>query len=129
MAMSGADGNYTLMGLGAGPYTVTPSKSTQPFTTANGIFSNDAALISRHVVGLITLLETVLQIFLLPIQIVVTSFTAIIVALLYLKTRQAGGESRADLLSKFEEAEQPRRKWQERVRNRLIQSGRITGRS
>jgi YVTN family beta-propeller protein len=58
MAMSGADGNYTLMGLGAGPYTVTPSKSTQPFTTANGIFSNDAALISRHVVGLITLNAT-----------------------------------------------------------------------
>lgn len=76
-----------------------------------------------------TLLETLLQIFLLPIQIVVTSFTAIIVALLYLKTRQAGGESRHDLLSKFEETDQPRKKWQERVRNRLVQSGRITGRS
>jgi hypothetical protein len=58
MAMSGTDGNYILMGLGPGPYTVTPSKLTQPFTTANGIFSNDAALISRHVVGLITLNAT-----------------------------------------------------------------------
>jgi serine/threonine protein kinase len=72
------------------------------------------------------ILETLLQILLLPLQIVMTSFTAIIVALLYLKTRQAGGESLQDLLSKFEETDQPRKKWQERVRQRLIQSGRIT---
>ncbi|MEJ7849055.1 MAG: protein kinase [Pyrinomonadaceae bacterium] len=76
-----------------------------------------------------TVLETLLQIFLLPIQIVVISFTAIIIALLYLKTRQAGGEPLQDLLGKFEETEQPRKKWQERVRQRLIQSGRITNRS
>ena len=73
-------------------------------------------------------LESFLQIILLPLQIIVTSFTAIIVALLYLKTRQAGGESLEDLLSKFEETEHPRKKWQERVRQRLIQSGRITSR-
>ena len=73
-------------------------------------------------------LEGLLQILLLPMQIVVTSFTAIIVALLYLKTRQAGGESLEDLLSIFEESEHPRKKWQERVRQRLIQSGRITSR-
>ena len=76
-----------------------------------------------------TVLETLLQILLLPLQIVVISFTAIIVALLYLKTRQAGGESLQDLLSKFEETDKPRKKWQERVRQRLIQSGRITSRS
>ena len=76
-----------------------------------------------------TLLETLLQILLLPFQIVVTSFTAIIVALLYLKTRQAGGESMRDLLFKFEETDQPRKKWQERVKQRLIQSGRITSKS
>jgi len=74
------------------------------------------------------ILESFLQIILLPIQITVYSFTAIIIALLYLKTRQAGGESLQDLLSKFEETEHPRKKWQERVRNRLIQSGRITSR-
>ena len=73
-------------------------------------------------------LEGLLQIFLLPMQIVVTSFTAIIVALLYLKTRQAGGEPQEDLLNIFEESEHPRKKWQERVRQRLIQSGRITSR-
>ena len=74
------------------------------------------------------LLESLLQILLLPLQIIATSFTAIIAALLYLKTRQAGGESFEDLLSKFEETEHPRKKWQERVRNRLRQSGRITSR-
>lgn len=76
-----------------------------------------------------TVLETLLQILLLPIQIVVISFTAIIVALLYLKTRQAGGESLHELLANFEEVDKPRKKWQERVRQRLIQSGRITSRS
>lgn len=72
------------------------------------------------------IMETLLQIFLLPLQIVMTSFTAIIVALLYLKTRQAGGENLQDLLANFEESDQPRKKWQERVRQRLINSGRIT---
>ena len=33
-----------------------------------------------------------------------------------------------DLFVQFEESEHPRKKWQERVRNRLIQSGRITSR-
>ena len=76
-----------------------------------------------------TVLESLLQILLLPIQIVVTSFTAIIVALLYLKTKQAGGETIQDLVTKFEDSEHPRKKWQERVRQRLIQSGRITSKS
>jgi serine/threonine protein kinase len=71
-------------------------------------------------------LESLLQVLLLPLQIIATSFTAIIVALLYLKTRQAGGESLHDLLAKFEETDYPRKKWQERVRQRLIQSGRLT---
>jgi parallel beta-helix repeat protein len=44
-------GAYTLSGLGAGSYTVTPSKSGN----VNGISGFDAALISQHVVGLITL--------------------------------------------------------------------------
>lgn len=74
------------------------------------------------------MLETLTQLLFLPLQIVFTSFTAIIVALLYIKTRQAGGESLEDLLTKFEETEHPRKKWQERVRQRLIQSGRITSR-
>nr|MBA3786188.1 protein kinase [Acidobacteriota bacterium] len=63
----------------------------------------------------------------LPIQILITSLWSIIVALLYLKTRQAGGESMQDLLAQFEEAEQPRTNWQRRVHERLEQSGRSTG--
>jgi hypothetical protein len=49
------NGNYILAGFGTGPYTVTPSKAAQPCGTSNGIFANDAGLVSRHVVGIITL--------------------------------------------------------------------------
>ena len=76
-----------------------------------------------------TLLESLIQILLLPMQILVFSFSGIIVALLYLKTRLAGGESMNSLIERFEDDEGPRRKWQERVRQRLIQSGRIPSRS
>jgi serine/threonine protein kinase len=76
-----------------------------------------------------TVSESLIQILWLPMHIFVTAFTAIIVALLFLKSRQAGGESMQELLSKFEDSEKPRKKWQERVRQRLIQSGRITSRS
>jgi len=73
-----------------------------------------------------TILETLVQILWLPMQILVFSFSAIIVALLYLKTRLAGGESLNDCIQCFEDDEGPRRRWQERVRQRLIQSGRIS---
>ncbi len=73
-------------------------------------------------------LESLIQIILLPLQIFTLSFSAIIVALLYLKTRLAGGESMTDLLERFEDDDRPRKKWQERVRARLIQSGRIPSR-
>ena len=73
-----------------------------------------------------TIQESLIQIFWLPMHILVSSFSAILIALLYLKTRQAGGECTHEFLAKFEEAEPTRRKWQERVRQRLIQSGRIT---
>ncbi len=72
--------------------------------------------------------ESLTTLLMLPIQVLLTSFSAIIIALLYLKTRQAGGENLHDLFSQFEETEQPRKKWQERVRSRLRQSGRITSR-
>jgi hypothetical protein len=70
-------------------------------------------------------LESLIQVLWLPMQIIVFSFSAIIVALLYLKTRMAGGESKDDLIERFEDDDRPRKKWQERVRQRLIQSGRI----
>ncbi len=77
----------------------------------------------------ITLLESLINILWLPMQIFVFSFSGIIVALLYLKTRLAGGESMQGLIDRFEDDEKSRKKWQERVRQRLIQSGRISGRS
>lgn len=61
-----------------------------------------------------------------PLTVLISTFTAMITALIYFKTRQAGGESMQDLLEQFEESEQPQTKWQRRVQNRLIQSGRIT---
>ncbi|MGH9820814.1 MAG: hypothetical protein ACRD43_11650, partial [Pyrinomonadaceae bacterium] len=73
-----------------------------------------------------TFLQSLNQVVWLPIQILVVSFSAIIVALLYLKTRLSGGETTIDLLEKFESDDEPRRKWRERVRQRLIQSGRVT---
>ncbi|MEO6052166.1 MAG: protein kinase [Pyrinomonadaceae bacterium] len=72
-----------------------------------------------------TVLESLIQILWLPMQILVFSFSGIIVALLYLKTRLAGGESMNDLIERFEYDGRPKKKWQERVRQRLIQSGRI----
>lgn len=73
--------------------------------------------------------ESLTALIMLPFQILFTSLFAIIFALLYLKTRQAGGENLKDLFIQFEETEQPRKKWQERVRQRLIQSGRISSTS
>ncbi len=60
----------------------------------------------------------------MPIIFVLSSFTSVITALLYFKTRQAGGESMQELLAKFEDVEHPRSNWQHRIRERLIQSGR-----
>ncbi len=64
-----------------------------------------------------------------PIVILISSFTSVITALLYFKTRQAGGETMQNLLKKFEDTELPQSRWQQSVRERLIQSGRTTSRS
>ncbi len=58
--------------------------------------------------------------------ILLVSLTSVITALLYFKTRQAGGESIQELLGKLDDADMPQSKWQQRVRERLIQSGKIT---
>lgn len=65
----------------------------------------------------------------LPIIILISSFTSVITALLYFKTRQAGGESMSDLLEQFEDAERPRSNWQKHIRQRLEQSGKLTSKS
>ena len=73
--------------------------------------------------------EALQQIIFLPISIVLVSFFTIVGALLYFKSRQAGGESMQDLLAQFEESEQPRSNWQKSIRRRLEQSGKQTSKS
>lgn len=76
-----------------------------------------------------SIMESLNQIFWLPMNILVTSFFSILVALLYLKTRRAGGESMYELLVQFEDQERPKSKWQQRIQERLIQSGKIVSKS
>lgn len=71
-------------------------------------------------------LDSTVQVVLWPMQILALSFSSIIIALLYIKTRLAGGESMNDLIERFEDDGRPKKKWQERVRARLRQSGRIS---
>lgn len=52
------------------------------------------------------------------LNVFVTPLTAIMMSLLYLKTRQAGGESLKDTNEQFEALEIPRSKWQLRMRSR-----------
>ena len=73
--------------------------------------------------------EGLTSLLMLPFQLLIAPLSSIIVALLYLKTRQAGGESVQDLFEQFEESDKPRSNWQKRVRDRLIQSGRVTSKS
>lgn len=52
------------------------------------------------------------------LNIFVTPLTAIMISLLYLKTRKAGGESFSEQSERFEELELPSSKWQARMRSR-----------
>jgi hypothetical protein len=47
-------GDYTLTGFGTGAYTITPTRTAQPCPGGppNGIFADDASLVSQYVVGL-----------------------------------------------------------------------------
>jgi len=76
-----------------------------------------------------TVREALTQILLLPLQIIIGSFSSIVIALLYLKTRQVGGESMQDLLAQFEEADHPRTNWQRRVHERLEQTSKHTSKN
>ncbi|MEP6901304.1 MAG: protein kinase [Actinomycetota bacterium] len=73
-----------------------------------------------------SLTQGIFEILWAPITVLIASFTSIITALIYFKTRQAGGESMQALLAQFEDAERPKSKWQQRVQDRLLQSGRVT---
>lgn len=72
--------------------------------------------------------DVVTTVLMLPFQILMGSFSSIIVALLYIKTRLVGGESMKDLLAQFEESDRPQSNWQKRIRERVEQSGRQASR-
>ena len=53
------------------------------------------------------------------LNVFITPLTAIMVSLLYLKTRKAGGESLRDATDQFDALDIPRSKWQARMRSRV----------
>jgi serine/threonine protein kinase len=56
------------------------------------------------------------------LNVFVTPLTAIMISLLYMKTRKAGGESLQDAIAKFEVSDLPRSKWQAKMRTRRERS-------
>jgi serine/threonine protein kinase len=62
--------------------------------------------------------SSIYQMTFLPLSIFIGSFGALLTALLYLKMRQAGGETPREVLGQFEDEELPRRNWQLRMRER-----------
>lgn len=85
---------------------------------------DDKDQMSRRIKGVVR--EDLTSILMLPFQIIIASLSSIIAALLYLKTRQIGGESTAELFEQFEEEKQPARQWQKRMRQRIALPGRTT---
>ncbi|QQS41133.1 MAG: serine/threonine protein kinase [Acidobacteriota bacterium] len=73
-----------------------------------------------------SIIEATFELIWTPIHLVIIAFSSMVSALIYFKTRQAGGESMQELLGKLNSANSPQSKWQERVNRRLIQSGRIS---
>jgi len=53
------------------------------------------------------------------LNVMIVPLIATLLALLYLKARQIGGETLKEVLSQFEEEDAPRTKWQMRMRERL----------
>jgi serine/threonine protein kinase len=62
----------------------------------------------------------------LPAQILMGGMVAVITGLLYLKTRQAGGETVRELLRDLGASDRPQTRWQQRMRERLTASSRTT---
>jgi hypothetical protein len=76
-----------------------------------------------------TVYEAIFQILWFPILVLLSSLTSVITGLLYLKSRQAGGEGLGELLNEFEENDRTQKRWQLRLREKLAQSGRHTSRN
>jgi hypothetical protein len=74
------------------------------------IKAQSAPELTGRITGMMTVL---LNVFFIPL---ISTLTA----LLYLKTRQVGGETLREVLSLFEEDDAPRTRWQHRMRERII---------
>jgi hypothetical protein len=74
-----------------------------------------------------SLQEGIFELVWTPLALLIASFTSVVTALIYFKTRQAGGESMQGLLEKLDDSSHFQSKWQQRVRERLIQSGKLSG--
>ena len=70
--------------------------------------------------------NNIFQILFLPLNLLLGSFGAIVTALLYWKTRLAGGETLKEVLAQFEEEEMPDRNWQKRMKERLHLTTRVS---
>ena len=70
--------------------------------------------------------EAIFELFWIPISFLLVSFTTVLTALIYFKLRQAGGETLNELLGKLEGEYQLQTKWEQSIRERLVQSGRIS---
>lgn len=72
-----------------------------------------------HVRTFAPLFNTIFQLAQMPLILLLGSYSSIVTALLYWKTRMAGGETLKDAFLEFEEEEMPDRNWQKRMRERL----------
>lgn len=73
--------------------------------------------------------EAIFQTLWFPILVLLSSLTSVITGLLYLKSRQSGGEILGELLTEFEENDRTQKRWQLRLKEKLGQSGRHTSRN
>ncbi len=68
--------------------------------------------------GQAVLVQDLTSLFTRAIGVFIIPLIATLTALLYLKTRQAGGETLSEMLSEFESEDVPRTRWQLRMRER-----------
>lgn len=78
-----------------------------------GIAFNPGRKINAHIFDLL------FQLSFMPVTLLFASFGSIVTALLYWKTRLAGGETLKEVFREFEDEEMPDRNWQKRMRERL----------
>ena len=73
-----------------------------------------------------TVSQSIFEILWMPISVFFISFTALITALIYFKTRQAGGEQMQELLRQTAFDDTPQSHWEKRIQNRLLHSPRTS---